>query len=384
MSQNIITLRSELNKQFRERHRVIDGLLTAAIAGQHVLLLGPPGTGKTKLVRQFASGCFSGGEFFNLQFSKFTKPDDVFGPVDIDAYAHKRTYRRIIEGFAWNARVCFLDEIWKASEAILQALLDMLEDRVARNDGQMQQIPLEVAVGASNEYPESEALGALYDRFALRYWVEPLCERKNLRDLILMSAFRPVVAVAYDELQDLRVNAAYVPFDAAADVLLDVKAQLAAAGITRTDRTWIAQAPALIRARAALNGHSTVQPDDFQILADMLWDRHDERQTITDIIGKVADPFGSKAIAIQDAIAGVMATLPEMAALEAGTLSKTDALSKISGVRAKVVAETDRAQDLAESAGANTQVEQTIIRCGQSLALIDELIMSVTRFRRAK
>ncbi len=373
--------RQALNASFRERRAVIDGLLTAAIAEQHVLLLGPPGTGKTKLIRAFSEAVF-GGSFFNLQFSRFSKPDDVFGPVDIEGYSKHRVYRRIRDGYAWQAKVCFFDEIWKASEAILQALLDMLEDRICRDGGKTDTIPLEMAIGASNEYPESESLSALYDRFALRFWVERLSERGNLRDLILMAQIGAAIP-AIKNIEELQARARAVDFAPWVDVLLDVKAQLASAGHIRSDRTWIAQAPLLIKARAVVNGRDSIEPEDFQVLCDALWDNHSERQDIVDIVGKTADPTGTKAIAILDAVALALRDLPEMATLESGQETKASMLAEVSKVRSRIVGEADRAVELAEQAGDDSSPVANAVQATEAaLGQIDDLIMSITRHRK--
>lgn len=382
-------IRGALNANFCERQAVIDGLMTAAIAGHHVLLLGPPGTAKTRLTRTFAGALF--GEdpstFFGIQLSKFTRPDDLFGPVDVDAYANKSTFRRIWDGYAWAARCVFLDEVWKGSEAILQTMLDMLEDRVARDGGCTQKIPLEIAVGASNEYPGSDALNALYDRFSLRYWVEPIGSRAELATLMSRRAVMgPVPTLSPETLADARALAKSVPMDGAVDVVLDIKERLQAAGMVRSDRTWVAQVPALLAARAVLNGRTKIAPDDFHVLADVLWDRHDERAKVLDIVGKVADPHGAKATVILDAITVAMRGAPTLSQLESGQLKKAEALAQIAAARGKVVAEIDRLRDIQddEEGRENIRVQQAVSAGEAACTEIDTLTLAVTRYRPTK
>ncbi len=71
-------------------------------------------------------------------------------------------------GYLPTAEVAFVDEIFKANSAILNALLTILNERLFDNGNQRLQAPLLCLVGASNELPESEELDALYDRFLVR------------------------------------------------------------------------------------------------------------------------------------------------------------------------------------------------------------------------
>jgi MoxR-like ATPase len=77
-------------------------------------------------------------------------------------------YVRKTDGYLPTAEVAFVDEIFKANSAILNALLTLLNERLFDNGNQRLPVPLLCLVGASNELPESEELDALYDRFLIR------------------------------------------------------------------------------------------------------------------------------------------------------------------------------------------------------------------------
>jgi MoxR-like ATPase len=77
-------------------------------------------------------------------------------------------YVRQTQGYLPTAEVAFIDEIFKANSAILNALLTILNERLFDNGNQRLEAPLLCLVGASNELPESEELDALYDRFLIR------------------------------------------------------------------------------------------------------------------------------------------------------------------------------------------------------------------------
>src|SRR3954447_25468617 len=88
-------LRQELNARFPERRDVIDGALCAVLAGEHVLLLGPPGTAKSALVRAIAQAF--GGIYFERLLTKFSTPEELFGPISLKALEQDR-FTRITQG----------------------------------------------------------------------------------------------------------------------------------------------------------------------------------------------------------------------------------------------------------------------------------------------
>lgn len=140
-------------------------LLLAALSGEHVLFIGPPGTAKSELGRRLSKLC--AGAFFERLLTKFSVPEELFGPLSMRALEDDQ-YIRQTEGYLPEASVAFIDEIFKANSAILNTLLTVLNERLFDNGSERKQIPLLCLVGASNELPESEELDALYDRFLVR------------------------------------------------------------------------------------------------------------------------------------------------------------------------------------------------------------------------
>src|SRR5690348_13171810 len=132
MLQKLQQLRAELVLQFPERHGVIDGALCAILAREHVLLLGPPGTAKSALVRALAQAF--GGQYLERLLTKFSMPEELFGPVSLKGLEQDR-FVRITTGKVPEAEFIFLDEIFKSNSAILNALLTLVNERVFHNDG---------------------------------------------------------------------------------------------------------------------------------------------------------------------------------------------------------------------------------------------------------
>ncbi len=136
------------------------------LAGEHAVLIGPPGTAKSALIRTFAR--LTHAQYFEYLLTRFTEPNEIFGPVDIGAFREGR-YERRTEGMLPQAEIVFLaDEVFKSNSAILNALLTLLNERRYTSGGQAMKCPLLSAFGASNEVPGDETLTAIYDRFILR------------------------------------------------------------------------------------------------------------------------------------------------------------------------------------------------------------------------
>eukprot|EP00629_Pelagomonadales_sp_RCC1024_P008587 CAMPEP_0119286126 /NCGR_PEP_ID=MMETSP1329-20130426/33366_1 /TAXON_ID=114041 /ORGANISM="Genus nov. species nov., Strain RCC1024" /LENGTH=410 /DNA_ID=CAMNT_0007286855 /DNA_START=9 /DNA_END=1238 /DNA_ORIENTATION=- len=150
-------------------------VLLAAVAREHLLLVGPPGVGKSLLCRRLG-GLVGGGAYFETALTRFTTPDDVFGPLSLKALREDES-RRAADGFAGGASIVFLDEIFRA-RALLPALLQFLNERVWPDGSALRPARLVSAVAATNALRDADDDDddALFDRFLFRKAVEPVSD----------------------------------------------------------------------------------------------------------------------------------------------------------------------------------------------------------------
>lgn len=166
--------RRTLGEFFVRRDEELDLLTTCACAQEPLLFVGPPGTAKSDLVVKFVESLGLGeGDYFEYMLTKFTEPGEILGPIDIDALKQGRFVRRTRARLP-EARVAFLDEVFKGNSAILNTLLTLVNERKFYQDGAAEPARLLLLFGATNEIPDLPELEALADRFALKVETRPV------------------------------------------------------------------------------------------------------------------------------------------------------------------------------------------------------------------
>jgi len=315
-----------------ERDEAISLALLTALGGESIFLLGLPGVGKSMIARRLKMA-FKDATSFEYLMSRFSTPDEIFGPVSISKLKDSDTYERVIDGYLPTADVLFLDEIWKAGPAIQNSLLTVLNEKIFRNGKQDLKLPLKAVISASNELPaEGEGLEALWDRFIVRYVVKPIENKTNFLSLVIDQPEECEVPeelqFSADELSEIKAEAMNVKVPIEVSELVfsirkllieEKKKQEDNVDVNNcdlvdppyvSDRRW-KKIVGLLRVSAYLNGRDAVDLSDCLILNHMLWDKDEQILSVTKLVAQaIADMVKRHNVDIAEELTGRRYTKP--------------------------------------------------------------------------
>lgn len=275
-------LRDALLTGLVERDLPVRLALIASLAGEHLLMVGPPGTAKSLVARRLHLA-FAKSSYFERLLTRFTVPEELFGPLSIKGLEEDR-YERLTAAYLPTASIAFLDEIFKANSAILNSLLTLLNEREFDNGTRRDKTPLIAVIGASNELPESGELDALFDRFLVRVHVGAVSTEGFSSLIGLRGHATPDVPESL-KLTDADVHAIQaaaekveLPDDVVA-LLCALREWCGGESIQVSDRRW-RKIVKLLQVCALTNGRKTVSIWDCWLLQHCLWNKAEDRGKI--------------------------------------------------------------------------------------------------------
>lgn len=287
LSQQFKMIQQKLNERFYDREEEIEALLTALLSRQHLLFIGPAGTGKSVLSSMLGE-IVEGSHYFQHLLTPFSTPEELFGVLSLKDL-EQGIYKRNVKNMLPEAHFAFIDEIFKANSAILNSLLTLINERIFYNNGVPIQSPLMTIVGSSNEYiEEGEGLEALFDRFLLRYEVNYIREEESFIAMLKDRTPIQIPKISMGELYEHQIRVVNVDIsDSIYQAIAKIRQALHDAGIRPSDRRF-KQSLAILKAKAYLAGRNEVLRTDLNILANILWETVDQKSTTYEIINESA------------------------------------------------------------------------------------------------
>jgi MoxR-like ATPase len=264
------------------REQLAELIVLAAVAQEHLLIIGPPGTAKSAVVRRVARAL--GGRYFEYLLGRFTEPSELFGAVDLRKL-REGTVETDTTGMLPEAEVAFLDEVFLGSTAILNTLLGVLNERRFRRGHTHVACPLRVCVGAANALPDDESLAAFADRFLIHAFIDAVPDHHL--EALLAGGWQserqaPAHCADLSDVDTLSQRVLQVQIDAVRAPLADAVRQLRGAGLNLSDRR-IVKAQRLVAAAAVLAGRDTAQAEDLWPLFYVLPTR-EAQQSAQDVL----------------------------------------------------------------------------------------------------
>jgi MoxR-like ATPase len=275
-----------MKRAFVGKDEIIDLMGVCLAAGENLFLLGPPGTAKSALVHELGRRLH--GRTFEYLLTRFTEPNELFGPFDIRKLRDGELITNT-EGMLPEASLVFLDELLNANSAILNSLLGVLNERVFRRGRETRALPTLMVVGASNRLPEEDALAALFDRFLIRV----VCDNvpgEHLGEVLSagwqldlglhrqhhVQSGAGAQGVDVEDVRKLHQQLHLIDLTDVRPVLLDLVARLRHAGIAISDRRAV-KLQRLVAASAMLASRSRATPSDIWVFR-YIWDTVDQQE----------------------------------------------------------------------------------------------------------
>jgi MoxR-like ATPase len=289
LHKKFLAVEEDMNTHLIERRDPIHGILLATLSSTNILFLGPAGIAKSFLVNEW-NRRITGSKFFGWLLTKFSTPEEIFGPISLKGLEEER-YSRVPKGKIQEAHTAFLDEIFKANSSILNALLTVLNERIFYNDGVPTHLPLVTVAGASNEIPDADdGLDAFFDRFLLKYHLVQIHEPSAFCRMLMLEDSEPKATISLEDIYVAQKEISKIKID---DVILHqvvkIRETVRKDATAVSDRTFKV-AMKILKAEAWLRGSTEVTMDNLEVFRHICWTKPEQEKSIHSLILQLISP----------------------------------------------------------------------------------------------
>lgn len=370
----IQTIITEQQETHFERSEIIPALWNALIAHQHMLMVGPGGTGKSFLVRDLAKRVV-GTSYFEVALDETTTPDQILGPPDIKSMVEDGKTRRVPDGMLPTAHVAFLDEFFNANGPALHSTMPLLNERIFHNNGKPVTIPLRSAYMGTNKLNSDQDQAALWDRVHHRHLIGYVSDRENRKAMIAQGLLRRVsgweppkfTTLSLEEIDTAHDAAMALPIsDIAWSTYLDLLEELERNGVITSSRRQGEMLAAVV-ANAWIAGHEEVKVGDLSVIRHMAWATQDTISTVKTIVLSACNPGEKKALDLLDDLDKLKADYAVAADLD--DIKRNTAAIDVFKKAQRLIDEAGPLFDTAKAAGASTQRINDLIGAADALRI---------------
>ena len=290
----------EMNNLFVERDELIKLMELAIVTGTNLLMLGPPGTGKSAITYEMC-GRIENANYFQWMLNKTSDPSEILGPFSVKEMENDK-FMRITTGKLPEAHIAFMDEVFKSNAPTLNALLTIMNEHIFYNDGKPVEVPLISMFGASNEPPEDESLDAMYDRFIFRMNVQYIHDAANKKRMhsnyvdnragLLNMVNKTTITLEEVQALQAATKTVKVPKDII-NKFIRLISDLDRQAVHISDRRQN-ECFKVMQGSAVLAGRNNVTLDDFKSLIYVLWEKEEHIPLIESSILKMVNPYDDR------------------------------------------------------------------------------------------
>lgn len=301
----ILTAIDETKKNLYERDELARLIWLTMGANLNLLMLGDPGTAKTMMALNLTK-VIKESKIFHYTLNSFSVPDEIFGHFDLLELKNNNKLKRNTTNKLLDCHIAYLDEFFKCNSGTLNALLDVMNEKVYTDSYGTVKLPLKFLISSSNELPaEEDNLAAVLDRFQVKFLVKSIQDQSIRINAYLQSGFANEDIVPTINIQDIdeyREQVSKIKYTKEVAEMTDkIYQAIVKENIYVSDRTIFKTIP-LVKAQAFLLGRDTVEPQDLIVLKDAFWNEISEQKTVRKIVFDLADPVWGKVEEVWEAI----------------------------------------------------------------------------------